>query len=85
MRHRRLNQALFHRRAALQVINEQKGVRTMTAALMCKGPRYFFSTCLSLWNKRLVGKEHGVLGMGPFPGAALSCPPPTQHAMSQAA
>lgn len=31
--------------------------------------RYFFSTCLSLWNKRLVGKEHGVLGLGPFPGA----------------
>ncbi len=30
--------------------------------------RYFFSTCLSLWNKRLVGKEHGVLGLGPFPG-----------------
>ena len=41
---------------------------------MCPGHacRYFFSTCLSLWNKRLVGKEHGVLGLGPFPGTRYS-------------
>lgn len=32
---------------------------------------YFLSTCLSLWNKQLVGKEHGVLGLGPFPAPML--------------
>ena len=30
--------------------------------------RYLFSTCLSLWNRQLVGRGHGVLGLGPFPG-----------------
>ena len=29
--------------------------------------RYFFSTCLSLWNRRLLGRGHGVFGLGPFP------------------
>lgn len=28
---------------------------------------YFFSTVLSLWNKLLVGKEHGLFGKGAFP------------------
>ena len=32
------------------------------------GCRYFFSTCISLWNRKLLGKGHGVLGKGPFPG-----------------
>ena len=30
--------------------------------------RYFFSTLLSLWNRTLLGKGHGVLGKGAFPG-----------------
>jgi len=32
--------------------------------------RYFFSTLLSLWNRTLLGKSHGIFGMGAFPGAA---------------
>jgi solute carrier family 35 protein C2 len=28
---------------------------------------YFFGTFLSLWNKLLVGKEHGLFGKGAFP------------------
>ena len=28
---------------------------------------YFFGTFLSLWNKLLVGKEHGISGKGAFP------------------
>ena len=35
--------------------------------------RYFFSTLLSLWNRTLLGKGHGVLGKGAFPGLAFSC------------
>jgi hypothetical protein len=31
--------------------------------------RYFFSTLLSLWNRTLLGKSHGIFGMGAFPGA----------------
>jgi len=30
--------------------------------------RYFFSTCISLWNRKLLGQGYGVLGKGPFPG-----------------
>lgn len=30
--------------------------------------RYFFSTLLSLWNRKLVGEGHGVFGKGAFPG-----------------
>ena len=33
--------------------------------------RYFFSTLLSLWNRTLLGKGHGVLGKGAFPGERL--------------
>jgi len=29
--------------------------------------RYFLSTCLSLWNRTLLGKGHGVAGRGAFP------------------
>ncbi len=32
------------------------------------GCRYVFSTGLSLYNKQLVGKEHGIFGKGAFPG-----------------
>ncbi|CAK0780864.1 hypothetical protein CVIRNUC_005201 [Coccomyxa viridis] len=32
---------------------------------------YFFSTCISLWNRKLLGKGHGVLGKGPFPAPML--------------
>jgi len=28
---------------------------------------YFFGTFLSLWNKLILGKEHGVFGQGAFP------------------
>ena len=33
--------------------------------------RYFFSTMLSLWNRKLVGTGHGVFGKGPFPGVVI--------------
>lgn len=46
-------------------------VRTAATNLALILTWYFFSTCLSLWNKRLVGKEHGVLGLGPFPAPML--------------
>eukprot|EP00891_Asterochloris_glomerata_P003104 jgi/Astpho2/3104/Aster-03393 len=29
--------------------------------------RYLFSTCLSLWNRQLVGRGHGLFGKGAFP------------------
>eukprot|EP00884_Botryococcus_braunii_P017261 jgi/Botrbrau1/4218/Bobra.0044s0018.2 len=32
---------------------------------------YFFSTVLSLWNRRLLGQNQGVLGKGPFPAPML--------------
>lgn len=32
---------------------------------------YFFGTFLSLWNKLLVGKEHGLFGQGSFPAPFL--------------
>jgi hypothetical protein len=34
--------------------------------------RYTFSTLLSLFNKIVVGKDHGIMGMGAFPGVS-SC------------
>ena len=34
--------------------------------------RYFFSTLLSLWNRKLVGEGHGVFGKGAFPGHVLT-------------
>ena len=33
--------------------------------------RYILSTSLSLYNKQLLGKKHGVFGKGAFPGASL--------------
>ncbi|KAK9915304.1 hypothetical protein WJX75_007302 [Coccomyxa subellipsoidea] len=38
-------------------------------ALICTW--YFFSTLLSLWNRTLLGKGHGVLGKGAFPAPML--------------
>lgn len=32
---------------------------------------YSFSTLLSVYNKLLMGKEHGMLGLGPFPAPLL--------------
>jgi hypothetical protein len=32
---------------------------------------YFFGTFLSLWNKLLLGKEHGLFGKGAFPAPFL--------------
>ncbi|DBA91746.1 hypothetical protein WJX77_007198 [Trebouxia sp. C0004] len=32
---------------------------------------YFFSTLLSLWNRKLVGEGHGVFGKGAFPAPLL--------------
>ena len=32
---------------------------------------YFFSTCLSLWNRTLLGHGHGVAGRGAFPAPML--------------
>lgn len=34
--------------------------------------RYFFSTLLSLWNRKLVGEGHGVFGKGAFPGESCN-------------
>ncbi len=34
--------------------------------------RYFFSTLLSLWNRKLVGEGHGVFGKGAFPGTSAA-------------
>jgi hypothetical protein len=33
--------------------------------LLC---RYFLSTLLGMFNKKLVGKKHGIFGNGGFPG-----------------
>lgn len=45
------------------------GQYSFTGVGICPRPRrYLFSTCLSLWNKQLVGRGHGTLGLGPFPG-----------------
>lgn len=49
---------------ACQAINLYSFGQAM--ALSC---RYFLSTLLSMWNKRLLDRDHGgVLDMGPFPG-----------------
>lgn len=34
----------------------------------CLSCRYFLSTALGLFNKKVVGKKYGVLGKGAFPG-----------------
>ncbi|KAK9828533.1 hypothetical protein WJX72_000627 [[Myrmecia] bisecta] len=38
-------------------------------ALICTW--YFFSTLLSLWNRSLLGQNHGFFGKGPFPAPLL--------------
>lgn len=35
--------------------------------------RYVLSTALGLFNKKLVGKKHGMFGNGAFPGALRRC------------
>jgi hypothetical protein len=34
--------------------------------------RYFLSTLLGMFNKKLVGKKHGIFGNGGFPGQQLT-------------
>lgn len=38
----------------------------------CLSHRYALSTCLSLYNKKLVGKNNGIFGKGAFPGRLLA-------------
>jgi len=47
---------------------------------------YFFSTFLSLWNKLLLGKEHGLFGKGAFPAPFMmsSLQFFTQHLIAKA-
>ena len=45
---------------------------TPTLLLLGSVRRYFFGTLLSLWNKLLLGKEHGLFDKGAFPGACVS-------------
>lgn len=51
----------------------------LPAACRC---RYFFSTLLSLFNKIVVGKEHGLLGMGAFPGEPAKLGPFPRRCLS---
>ena len=46
-------------------------LRTAATNLALIALWYFFSTCLSLWNRTLLGRGHGVAGRGAFPAPML--------------
>jgi hypothetical protein len=48
-------------------------------ALFASRARYVLSTGLSLYNKKLVGKNYGIFGKGSFPGGRTSSPAPARH------
>ena len=52
--------------SAFSVCGRERPRQTSTCDICLR--RYFFSTLLSLWNRTLLGKGHGVFGMGAFPG-----------------
>ncbi len=57
--------------AALALLDQPRADLTQVSRNLRLTPprRYFFSTLLSLWNRTLLGKSHGIFGMGAFPGA----------------
>ncbi|KAK9819261.1 hypothetical protein WJX81_007119 [Elliptochloris bilobata] len=59
------------RHASLRHALQNSLVRTAlkNGALICTW--YFFSTLLSLWNRTLLGKGHGIFGKGAFPAPML--------------
>ncbi|MEW5301121.1 MAG: hypothetical protein WDW36_004000 [Sanguina aurantia] len=50
-------------------VNEQEELRTLLLILTW----YILGTTLNLFNKQMVGADHGFLGKGPFPAPLLMC------------
>lgn len=70
-----LHNTLHHRQsqAAVCTVRWHRFVATQDVgcSVALGACRYLLSTSLSIYNKKLVGKNYGIFGKGSFPGARV--------------